>query len=145
MDVVKGLSDAETKAVYLRVLNIVQCGLTIALLTCSAYLSVQIYRIVHAPLGYEYGNGADISVLRLSKEPATLPHRSKEAALREACFFLMRHTLGRREQQYHLYSFGGQHLGDEFPDLYRDSAFLDIYHIQITEDRHTPIEATISF
>ena len=70
-------------------------------------------------VGLRIRQRADLSVLRLSKEPATLPHRSKEAALREACFFLMRHTLGRREQQYHLYSFGGQHLGDEFPDLYR--------------------------
>ena len=56
MDVVKGTFRRKTKAVYLRVLNIVQCGLTIALLTCSVYLTVQIYRIVHAPLGYEFGN-----------------------------------------------------------------------------------------
>lgn len=56
LDVVKGHFRRKTKTVYLRVLNIVQDGLTIAMLSCAIYLSVQIYRILDEPLGYTYGN-----------------------------------------------------------------------------------------
>ena len=57
LDVVKGHFRRKTKAVYLRVLNIVQDGLTIAMLSCAFYLSVQIHRILNEPLGYSYGSG----------------------------------------------------------------------------------------
>ena len=57
LDVVKGHFRRKTKAVYLRVLNIVQDGLTIAMLSCAFYLSVQIHSILNEPLGYSYAGG----------------------------------------------------------------------------------------
>lgn len=56
LDIVKGSFRRKTKTVYLRLLNILQNGITIAMLSCALYLSVQIYRMLHAPLGYTYGN-----------------------------------------------------------------------------------------
>ena len=44
LDIVKGTFRRKTKTLYLRLLNIVQNGLTIAMLGCAIYLSVQIYR-----------------------------------------------------------------------------------------------------
>ena len=56
LDVVKGTFRRKTKMVYLRVLNVVQSGLTIALISCSIYFGVKLDVVLNAPLGYEYGN-----------------------------------------------------------------------------------------
>ena len=56
LDVVKGTFRRKTKMVYLRVLNVVQSGLTIALISCSIYFGVKLNVVLNAPLGYEYGN-----------------------------------------------------------------------------------------
>lgn len=56
LDVVKGSFRRKTKMVYLRVLNVLQSGLTITLLACSIYFGIKLYAVLNAPLGYEYGN-----------------------------------------------------------------------------------------
>ena len=56
LDVVKGSFRRKTKMVYLRVLNVLQSGLTITLLACSIYFGIKLYGVLNAPLGYEYGN-----------------------------------------------------------------------------------------
>lgn len=56
LDVVKGTFRRKTKMVYLRVLNVVQSGMTITLLACSIYFGLQIHGVLTAPLGYDYGD-----------------------------------------------------------------------------------------
>ena len=56
MDVVRGTFRRKTKSLYLRLLYVVQSMATIALLTCAGYVGLQIYRIVHTPMGYDHEN-----------------------------------------------------------------------------------------
>ena len=139
MDVVKGTFRRKTKAVYLRVLNIVQCGLTIALLTCSAYLTVQIYRIVHAPLGYEFGHvlsyppvGSQQDLQRFRNEAEKLPF------VKRVSFSCGVPLDGGNNNTTYIPS-ADSTLELSFQTFIVDSAFLDIYHIQFTEDRHAPM------
>lgn len=136
MDVVKGTFRRKTKAVYLRGLNIVQCGLSIAMLTCAMYLSVQIYRILHAPLGYEYGNVlnyssiGELQALQLFRgEVEKLPFVKRVAFSRGTPL-----DGGNNNTTY--IPVGDSSKVMSFQYFIVDSAFLDIYHIKITEDRH---------
>ena len=139
MDVVKGTFRRKTKAVYLRVLNIVQCGLTIALLTCSAYLSVQIYRIVHAPLGYEYGNVLTYPSYGSQKNLQLFRTEAKKLPFVKHVSFSCGVPLDGGSNNTTYIPSADSTLEMSFQTFIVDSAFLDIYHIQITEDRHTPI------
>ena len=139
MDVVKGTFRRKTKAVYLRVLNIVQCGLTIALLTCSAYLSVQIYRIVHAPLGYEYGNVLTYPSYGSQKNLQLFRTEAKKLPFVKHVSFSCGVPLDGGNNNTTYIPSADSTLEMSFQTFIVDSAFLDIYHIQITEDRHTPI------
>ena len=139
MDVVKGTFRRKTKAVYLRVLNIVQCGLTIALLTCSAYLSVQIYRIVHAPLGYEYGNVLTYPSYGSQKNLQLFRTEAKKLPFVKHVSFSCGIPLDGGNNNTTYIPSADSTLEMSFQTFIVDSAFLDIYHIQITEDRHTPI------
>ena len=139
MDVVKGTFRRKTKAVYLRTLHIVQSGLTIALLTCSVYLSVQIYRIAHAPLGYEFGNVltypsiGDQKDLQLFRDEAMKLPFVKNVSL--SCGVPLN---GGNNNTTYIPS-ADSTLEMSFQTFIVDSAFLDIYHIRIVDDRHTPM------
>ena len=137
LDVVKGTFRRKTKALYLRLLNIVQCGLTVAMLTCTLYLSVQLYRILHAPLGYEYGNVltyppmAELNTLQLFRNEA-----GKLPFVKQVSFSQGLPINGGNN--YTMYLNAGDSLKDmSFQGFVVDSAFVNIYHIRITEDRHT--------
>ena len=137
MDVVKGTFRRKTKAVYLRMLNIVQCGLTAAMLACSLYLSIQIYRILHAPLGYEYGHvliyeaAADRQNLqRFRDEVKKLPYVKRVSFSQGTP-----HNMGNNNTTY--IPVADSSLVMSFQTFVADSTFFDIYHIRITEDRHT--------
>ena len=137
MDVVKGTFRRKTKAVYLRMLNIVQCGLTAAMLACSLYLSIQIYRILHAPLGYEYGHvliyeaAADLQNLqRFRDEVKKLPYVKRVSFSQGTP-----HSRGNNNTTY--IPVADSSLVMSFQTFVADSTFFDIYHIRITEDRHT--------
>ena len=55
LDIVKGTFRRKTKTLYLRLLTLYKRTHHRHARMCH-YLSVQIYRILHAPLGYEYGH-----------------------------------------------------------------------------------------
>lgn len=136
LDVVKGTFRRKTKALYLRLLNIVQCGLTVAMLTCTLYLSVQLYRILHAPLGYEYGNVltyppmAELNTLQLFRNEA-----GKLPFVKQVSFSQGLPIDGGNNYTMHLNA--GDSLKEmSFQGFVIDSAFVNIYHIRITEDRH---------
>ena len=139
MDVVKGTFRRKTKAVYLRVLNIVQCGLTIALLTCSVYLTVQIYRIVHAPLGYEFGNVLSYPSYGSQKDLQLFRNEAKKLPFVKNVSFSEGVPLDGGNNNTTYIPSADSTLELSFQTFIVDSAFLDIYHIQITEDRHAPM------
>ena len=56
MDVVRGTFRRKTKMVWLRLLYVVQGGLSIAMLACVMFVSAELDGILSTPLGYEYGN-----------------------------------------------------------------------------------------
>ena len=139
MDVVKGTFRRKTKAVYLRVLNIVQCGLTIALLTCSVYLTVQIYRIVHAPLGYEFGNVLSYPSYGSQKDLQLFRNEAKKLPFVKNVSFSEGVPLDGGNNNTTYIPSADSTLELSFQTFIVDSAFLDIYHIQITEDHHAPM------
>ena len=139
MDVVKGTFRRKTKAVYLRVLNIVQCGLTIALLTCSVYLSVQIYRIVHAPLGYEFGNVLSYPAYGSQKDLQLFRNEAKKLPFVKNVSFSEGIPIDGGNNNTTYIPSADSTLCMSFQTFIVDSAFLDIYHINIIDDRHTPL------
>ena len=139
MDVVKGTFRRKTKAVYLRVLNIVQCGLTIALLTCSVYLSVQIYRIVHAPLGYEFANVLSYPAYGSQKDLQLFRNEAKKLPFVKNVSFSEGIPIDGGNNNTTYIPSADSTLCMSFQTFIVDSAFLDIYHINIIDDRHTPL------
>ena len=139
MDVVKGTFRRKTKSVYLRTLNIIQSGLTIALLTCSVYLSVQIYRIVHAPLGYEFGNVLSYPSIGSQKDLQLFRNEAKKLPFVKRVSFSCGIPLDGGNNNTTYIPSADSTLEMSFQTFIVDSAFLDIYHIKITDDRHTPM------
>ena len=136
LDVVKGTFRRKTKSLYLRLLNVVQCGLTVAMLACTLYLSVQLYRILHAPLGYEYGNVltyppmAEKNTLQLFRNEAL-----KLPFVKQVSFSQGLPIDGGNNNTMQVQT--RDSLKEmSFQTFTVDSAFTDIYHIRITEDRH---------
>lgn len=134
LDVVKGTFRRKTKMVYLRVLNVVQGGLTIALLSCSIYFGVQIYSILNAPLGYEYGN-----VLEYPGGPVAQTKSFREEVMKLPFVKNVSLTCGTPNNGGNNNTFnvvsGDSSVVFSFQVFVCDSAFLDIFKIHITENR----------
>lgn len=56
LDVVKGTFRRKTKMVYLRVLYIVQSGLTVTMLACAIFFAMLVNERMNQPLGYTWNN-----------------------------------------------------------------------------------------
>ena len=136
LDVVKGTFRRKTKALYLRLLNIFQSGLTIAMLACVLYLSVQIHRILTAPLGYEYGN--ILTYPSMADQKALLLFRNeaqKQPFVKRVSFSMGTPINGGNNNTMYLPSADSSKVMS-FQTFIVDSAFIDMFHIQITDDRH---------
>ena len=135
LDVVKGTFRRKTKTIYLRTLNIVQNGLTIAMLTCALFLSVQIYRILHEPLGYTYGN--ILSLTPAAENETLLAFRNEALQLpfvKRICFTQGTPRDGGNNNTMNVPIQGGiKSMG--FQCFIADSSFIDMFGIQITQDR----------
>ena len=134
LDVVKGTFRRKTKTIYLRTLNIVQNGLAIAMLTCALFLSVQIYRILHEPLGYTYGN---ILALTPAAENETLLAFRNEALklpfVKRICFTQGTPRDGGNNNTLNV-PIQGSTKSMSFQCFIADSSFIDMFGIQITQD-----------
>ena len=138
MDVVKGTFRRKTKSLYLRILYTVQCGLTVSLLACALFLSVQIYNILHEPLGYSYGNvicypnmGTTANVQRFRNEAQKLPFVNHVSLTRG---FPVDGGNGASTT----YNLNGKEIPIDFRRFEADSAFLKIFHIPLEKDYHLP-------
>lgn len=136
LDVVKGSFRRKTKMFWLRLLGMFQSGLCIGLLACVGYLGVKIYRVLHTPLGYEYGNvllyqsyGELQGMLSFRGEALKLPF-VKHVSFSQGTPY----DGGNNSTVF--YQDGDSTVGIPFRVFTVDSAFLDIYHIKILEDLH---------
>lgn len=137
LDVVKGSFRRKTKTVYLRLLNILQNGITIAMLGCALYLGVQIYRMLHAPLGYTYGNVLCYTTTGDKKTQMLFLNELKKLPFVKQVSF-SQGLPAEGGNSFNMYIETGDSIRNlEFQTFIADSAFIDIYHIKITEDRHT--------
>ena len=135
LDVVKGTFRRKTKTIYLRTLNIVQNGLTIAMLTCALFLSVQIYRILHEPLGYTYGN--ILSLTPAAENETLLAFRNEALQLpfvKRICFTQGTPRDGGNNNSMNV-PVQGSLKSMSFQCFIADSSFIDMFGIQITQDR----------
>ena len=141
LQVVKGDFRRKTKGIYLRLLTIVQNGLTMAILACSLHLALLLWSVSHADLGYRYGHV-------LIYGPFTTEQEEMIAFRSE----LLQHPFVRRV------SFsegvpvqGGNNWTMQLPSadstctfsfqIFKvDSTFCDIYHIPLHNDRNSQIE-----
>ena len=132
LDVVKGTFRRKTKTIYLRTLNIVQNGLAIAMLTCALFLSVQIYRILHEPLGYTYGN---ILALTPAAENETLLAFRNEALklpfVKRICFTQGTPRDGGNNNTLNV-PIQGSTKSMSFQCFIADSSFIDMFGDPVT-------------
>ncbi|WP_239465358.1 ABC transporter permease [Bacteroides mediterraneensis] len=138
LDVVKGTFRRKTKAVYLRILYVVQSGLTVAMLTCALYLSVQIYRILHEPMGYTYGHVLDYPALVAgSREKIRLfrDEARKKPFVKKVCLTQGVPLSGGNNNTIQMYDAHNRQKSLSFQVFRTDSAFLDIFHIRLLDDR----------
>ena len=141
MDVVRGTFRRKTKSLYLRLLYVVQSMATIALLTCAGYVGLQIYRIVHTPMGYDHENvllyyymdrqKADLFRTELAKLPYvegwTISDRVPPEAMGESGTFSNGETEATLTMVY----------------INCDTAFAGLYGIDVTE-AYSPYGAYLS-
>ena len=141
MDVVRGTFRRKTKSLYLRLLYVVQSMATIALLTCAGYVGLQIYRIVHTPMGYDHENvllyyymdrqKADLFRTELAKLPYvegwTISDRVPPEAMGESGTFSNGETEATLTMGY----------------INCDTAFAGLYGIDVTE-AYSPYGAYLS-
>lgn len=138
LDVVKGTFRRKTKAVYLRILYVVQSGLTVAMLTCALYLSVQIYHILHEPMGYTYGHVLDYPALVAgSREKIRLfrDEARKKPFVKKVCLTQGVPLSGGNNNTIQMYDAHNRQKSLSFQVFRTDSAFLDIFHIRLLDDR----------
>ena len=135
LEVVKGGFRRKTKMVYLRILNVMQSGLTIALLACSIYLGIQIYSVLNAPLGYEYGNVLVCPTNNTRSNLTTFRTEvSKLPFVKNVSFAQGTPNDGGNNMTTRIQS-GDSAVTFSFQIFRADSAFIKIFNIQITEDR----------
>ena len=121
---------------YLRLLNIVQNGLTIAMLGCAIYLSVQIYRILHAPLGYEYGHVIHYPPMVSDQKLQLFRQEAQKLPFVKRVSFAQGTPIDGENNDSMYFTSDDSTKDLSFQTFVVDSAFIDIFHIQITEDRH---------
>lgn len=141
LDVVKGTFRRKTKAVYLRALYVVQSGLTVAMLTCTLYLSAQIYRILREPLGYTYGHVLDYPAMTVGSSEKIRLFRDearKKPFVKNVCLTAGTPVNRGNNNTTQLYDNNGIPQNVSFQVFRTDSAFLDIFHIQVFDDRKLP-------
>ena len=135
LDVVKGTFRRKTKMVYLRMLNVLQSGLTIALLACSIYLGIQIYSVLNAPLGYEYGNVLVCPTNNMRNNLTTFRTEvSKLPFVKNVSFAQGTPNDGGNNMTTQIQS-GDSAVTFSFQIFKGDSAYIKIFNIKITEDR----------
>lgn len=134
LDVVKGHFRRKTKAVYLRVLNIVQDGLTIAMLSCAIYLSVQIYRILDEPLGYTYGNILCLTPAAEQETLLTFRNEVQKLSFVKRVSFTQGTPIDGGNNHTMVVMVQGAPKDMSFQTFKVDSAFIDMFRIQIYED-----------
>ena len=134
LDVVKGHFRRKTKTVYLRVLNIVQDGLTIAMLSCAIYLSVQIYRILDEPLGYTYGNILCLTPAAEQETLLTFRNEVQKLPFVKRVSFTQGTPIDGGNNHTMVVMVQGAPKDMSFQTFKVDSAFIDMFRIQIYED-----------
>ena len=137
MDVVRGTFRRKTKMLWLRLLYVVQGGLSIAMLACVMFVSAELNGILSTPLGYEYGNILRYNAAGMDAEAATF----KRAA--ERLPFVERVCLASGNPAEGTMSFG---LGTEDGNgeqilfvsrvFFTDTAFMKMFGIEVTEERN---------
>lgn len=126
---------------YLRALYVVQSGLTVAMLTCTLYLSAQIYRILREPLGYTYGHVLDYPAMTVGSSEKIRLFRDearKKPFVRNVCLTAGTPVNRGNNNTTQLYDNNGIPQNVSFQVFRTDSAFLDIFHIQVFDDRKLP-------
>ena len=135
MDVVKGTFRRKTKSVYFRALNIFQSSLTIAMLSCSIYLGVQIYRILNAPLGYEYGSIIDYPSMAGKDKMRLFRNEALKLPFVKRVSFACGTPNNGGNNNTNYFNSSDTLKCMSFQTFLADSSFIEMFNIKITEDR----------
>lgn len=138
MDVVKGTFRRKTKAIYLRLLNIFQSGLTMALLTGALFMTSLFFFLLHSPLGYQYDNILTLTPVlddggyRTFRNELTKLSFVKEISFSDGLMI----NGGQNNTQSIVDTHGGPSRSMSFEMLDVDSAFVKMFGIRILQDLH---------
>ena len=134
MDVVKGTFRRKTKTVYLRLLYVVQCGLTTALLSCALYLGVQFFRILDEPLGYSYGHVLCFPNMSETKNLARFRDEARRLPFVKNVCFTRGFPVDGGNSSLSEFNVKGRSAPIDFRLFVADSSFLSIFHIPLEKD-----------
>ena len=111
------------------------------MLTCTLYLSAQIYRILREPLGYTYGHVLDYPAMTVSSSEKIRLFRDearKKPFVKNVCLTAGTPVNRGNNNTTQLYDNNGIPQNVSFQVFRTDSAFLDIFHIRVFDDRKLP-------
>ncbi len=140
LDIVKGNFRRKTKVVYLRGLYITQSSLTLAMLTCAIYLSIQLYNILHEPLGYSYGNILNYPALVNKQKLQTFRDKARTLPfVNKVCFTQGTPAdLQGENNAVQIYNGKGEIQNIRWRHLTADSTFIHLFHLNIINN-HLPV------
>ena len=140
LDIVKGNFRRKTKVVYLRGLYIIQSSLTLAMLTCAIYLSIQLYNILHEPLGYSYGNILNYPALVNKQKLQTFRDKARTLPfVNKVCFTQGTPAdLQGENNAVQIYNGKGEIQNIRWRHLTADSTFIHLFHLNLINN-HLPV------
>ena len=138
LDVVKGTFRRKTKALWLRLLNIFQSGMTIGLLTCALTMVALMHYALNKPLGYHQQDILVLDAVLEDGKYATFCNEVRQLpyVMEVSCSQGVPIEGGNNNTMSVQNHRTGGEESMSFQIFRVDSAFLRVYDISILEDRH---------
>ena len=138
LDVVKGTFRRKTKALWLRLLNIFQSGMTIGLLTCALTMVALMHYALNKPLGYHQQDILVLDAVLEDGKYATFCNEVRQLpyVMEVSCSQGVPIDGGNNNTMSVQNHRTGGEESMSFQIFRVDSAFLRVYDISILEDRH---------
>ena len=138
LDVVKGTFRRKTKALWLRLLNIFQSGMTVGLLTCALTMVALMHYALNKPLGYHQQDILVLDAVLEDGKYATFCNEVRQLpyVMEVSCSQGVPIEGGNNNTMSVQNHRTGGEESMSFQIFRVDSAFLRVYDISILEDRH---------
>lgn len=137
LDVVRGTFRRKTKMLYLRVLYIVQSGLSVAMLACAIFFAMLVRERINQPLGYTWNNLLcyELSALNQSQKLAFAEEVRKLPCVKYASLTSSTPFHGGWNNTPE-FNVGDSTVTIPYQRFYCDTNFVKIFNIEVLDNRH---------